>query len=175
MGHGWATDLYRYTHSSLMQLKNQWGQCPLKIDNRANEISFWLKCESFRVTQLPCSTCFVDTGVAPERMRRAHDSRLAPAYNKRRYRERGWVGGIMRSSATPVSTTQVEQGSCNMALLRMTPTWAKNKSHWFRSFLYRTLPPLFFMQNWRWMGQRVHIQARKDSLNDYLSRVKRHF
>ena len=40
-----------YTHSSLMQLKNQWGQCPLKIDNRANEISFWLKCESFRVTQ----------------------------------------------------------------------------------------------------------------------------
>ena len=51
MGHGWATDLYRYTHPSLMQLKNQWGQCPLKIDNRANEISFWLKCESFRVTQ----------------------------------------------------------------------------------------------------------------------------
>ena len=39
--------------------------------------------------QLPCSTCFVDTGVAPERMSRAHDSRLAPAYNKRGYTERG--------------------------------------------------------------------------------------
>ena len=39
--------------------------------------------------QLPCSTSVVDTDVAPERMRRAHDSRLAPAYNKRGYRERG--------------------------------------------------------------------------------------
>ena len=44
----------------------------------------------------------------------------------------------MRSGATPVSTTQVEQENCNIALLRMLHIEAKKKSHWLRSLSLAT-------------------------------------
>ena len=39
----------------------------------------------------------------------------------------------MCAGATPVSTTQVKQENCNIALLRMIHIGAKKKFHWLRS------------------------------------------
>ena len=126
--------------------------------------------------QFSCSTCVGDTGVAPERVMRAHDPVywLLPTANKD-VENVGLLGGIMRSGATPVSTIQVEQGSCNIAFLRMNLTLANKKTYCLRSFSLANTACTGFKAELKMKESNGTYRSTQRSLNHHFSRLKRHF
>ena len=88
--------------------------------------------------QFSCSTCVVDTGVAPERMMRAQDYRLlASAYNKRGCRERG----VSRRNHAFRRDTRVKDTSWTRKLQHCI---TQNQSLWLRSFSLANTAPTGF-------------------------------
>ena len=90
--------------------------------------------------QFSCSTCVVDTGVAPERMMRAHDSSLlAPVYNKRGCTERG----VSRRNHTLRRDTRVNDTNCTRKLQHCI---TQNESHFSQKEISMA-PQLFFSEH----------------------------